>query len=67
VRGRHPDAPSLGTGVFPSILYYDHDGNFCGVENGEDFQDNEKFLRVRWWETVIHSPVQDADGTLGGS
>ena len=48
-------------------MYYDHDGHFRGVENGVDFQDDDEFLRMRWWETVIRPPVRDADGALGGS
>ena len=29
-------------------MYYDYDGNFCGVENGVDFQDEDQFLKIRW-------------------
>ena len=36
----------------PRILYYDREGNFRGVENGVDFQDDDTFLKIRWWETV---------------
>ncbi|KAF9652067.1 hypothetical protein BDM02DRAFT_3089986, partial [Thelephora ganbajun] len=41
----------------PSILYYDHDGNFRGVENGVDFQDDDAFLRMRWWKMIL-SPTE---------
>ena len=46
---RYLDAPNLGTAKVPSILYYDHDGVFCGIENGVDFQDEDEFLKMRWW------------------
>jgi hypothetical protein len=45
-------------------LYYDHDGNFRGVENGVDFQDSDVFLRMKWWEAMLRSPVQNTDGEL---
>ena len=66
MRGRYPDQSNPGSAKVPSILYYDHDGNFCGVENGGDSQDNEAFLRIRWLETVIFLCVQDSNGALGG-
>jgi len=47
-------------------LYYDHNGNFRGVEGGVDFQD-DALVKVKWWEIVLHSPVQTTDGELGGS
>ena len=56
-RDRYPNTPETGSGKVPSILYYDHAGSFCGVENGVDFQDEDEFLRVRWWETAIWSPL----------
>ena len=31
-----------------SILYYDHDGNFRGVENGVDLQDSDTLVRMKW-------------------
>jgi len=48
-------------------LYYDHNGNFRGVENGVDFQDSDAFLKMKWWEVVLRSPVQKTDSELGGS
>jgi len=45
---RYPNTPNLGSAKIPSILYYDLDGNFCGVENGVDFQDDDEFLVMRW-------------------
>ncbi|KAF9783759.1 hypothetical protein BJ322DRAFT_1109608 [Thelephora terrestris] len=38
----------------PSTLYYDQDGNFLGVENGVDFQDDD-FLRLKWWKLLLSS------------
>jgi len=48
MRDRYLNTPNFGSAKVPSILYYDHDGNFCGVENGVDFQDDDTFLRIRW-------------------
>ena len=64
---RYLDAPNLGTAKVPSILYYDHDGVFCGIENGVDFQDEDEFLKMRWCEAAAHSLLSGVDGTLGGS
>ena len=47
-------------------MYYDHSGNFCGVENGVDFQDSVAFLKMKWWETQTFS-CANADSGLGGS
>ena len=44
---RYPNTPNLGSSKVPSVLYYDRDGRFCGIENGMDFQDDE-FLKMRW-------------------
>ena len=57
---RYLNAPNLGSAKVPSILYYDHDGNFCGIENGVDFQDDDAFLRIKWWGSMC-PPVQDTD------
>ena len=67
MRCRYPNTANLGSAKVPSILYYDHDGGFCGVENGVNFQDEEEFLRVRWCDPATCSPSQGADGRLGGS
>ena len=67
MRGRYLNNPNPGSAKIPSILYYDHDGDFCGVENGVNFQDEDEFLKMRWWETVTRSPEQNADVTIGGS
>ena len=48
IRDRYLNTPNLGSAKVPSILYYDHDGNFCGIENGVDFYDDDTFLRIRW-------------------
>ena len=53
---RYPNTPNLGSAKIPSILCYDHDGEFCGVENGVDFQDDDAYLKIRWWE-VVHPRV----------
>jgi len=67
MRGRYLGDPNLGSAKVPSILFYDHKGNFCGVENGLDFQDDDRFLRVGRWDTVISCSLeQDANSTLGG-
>jgi len=58
MRDRYPNTPNLGSAKIPSILYYDHDGNFCGVENGSDFQDDDAYLKLRWYETAIRPPTQ---------
>ena len=47
-RDRYLNTPNLGSAKIPSILCYDHNGNFCGVENGEDFQDDKAFLKIKW-------------------
>jgi len=67
VRGRYSKAQNLDSAKVSSTLRYDRDGNFFGVESGEDLQDDETFLRIKWWMIVMHSPVQDADITLGGN
>ena len=64
---RYLNAPNNESAKVTSILNYDHDGNFCGVEDGFDFQDDGAFLRIRWWGAVASSPLQDADNVLGGS
>ena len=64
---RYPNTPNLGSTKIPSILYYNHDGDFCGVENGMDFQDDDEYLRMRWWEIAIRPPMRVTDDSLGGS
>ncbi|KAF9650931.1 hypothetical protein BDM02DRAFT_3163995 [Thelephora ganbajun] len=54
---RYLNTPNLGSAKVPSILYYDHDGNFRGIENGVDFQDDDAFLRIKWWKLMI-SPTE---------
>ena len=66
-RDRYPNTSNPGSAKVPSTLYYDRDGKFCGVENGVDFQDENAFLRIRWWGTAIHPHMQDTDDKLGGS
>ena len=52
MRNRYPSTPNLGSTEVPSILYYDRKGNFRGIENGVDFQDDDGLLKIRWWETA---------------
>ena len=59
-RGRYLNNPNPGSAKVPSILYYNQDGTFLGVDNGVDFQDDE-YLKMRWWETATRSAVQEAD------
>ena len=42
IRDRYLDNPNPGSGKVSSIMYYDHNGDFCGVENGVDFQDRDR-------------------------
>ena len=63
---RYLNNPNPGSAKVPSVLYYDQDGTFLGVDNGVDFQDDD-YLKMRWWETAICSTVQEADDMLGGS
>ena len=67
MRDRYLNNPNFGSAKVPSISYYDRNGNFRGVENGVDFQDDNEFLKMQWWVTVISSLPQDTDDTLGGS
>ena len=64
---RYLNAPNLGSAKVPSILYYDRDGKFCGVENGVDFQDDDEFLRIKRWEAIVRSPPRGTHDKLGGS
>ena len=49
MRDRYLNNPNgLGSAKVPSILYYDRNGNFRGVENGVDFKDEKEFLKMRW-------------------
>ena len=53
MRDRYLKTPNLGSAKVPSVLYYDRDGKFSGVENGVDFQvvddqDEDEFLNIRW-------------------
>jgi len=47
-RYRYLNNPNPGSAKVPSILYYDHNGRFRGVENGIDFQDSNAFLKMKW-------------------
>ena len=67
MRDRYLDTPNLGSAKVPSILYYDHDGSFCGVENGVDFQEDDEFLKMRWCEIITRPTPKSADSTRGGS
>ena len=66
--GRYLNNPNPGSAKVPSVLYYDRDGNFRGVENGVDFQDSDALCRMKWCEVVsLCSLVQKTDSELGGS
>ena len=67
MRYRYLNTPNLGSAKVPSILHYDHDGKFCGVENGVDFQDEEEFLSIRWYDTMACSSRQETDDRSGGN
>ena len=56
MRHRYLDNPNPGSANVPSILYYDDDGTFCGVENGVDFRDSDEFLQMKWWEIMLRPP-----------
>jgi len=58
MRDRYTNTQNLGSAKIPSTLYYDHDGKFCGVDNGTDFQDDDAYLKLRWCGTVIRPPTQ---------
>ena len=57
MKNRYLNSPYPGSAKVPSTLYYDHNGNFLGIENGIDFQDEEAYVRMRWWEIVIYLAV----------
>ena len=66
--GRYLNNPNPGSAKVPSVLYYDRDGDFRGVENGVDFQDSDALFRMKWCEVVsLCSLVQNTDSELGGS
>ena len=67
MRDRYLNTVGLASAKVPSILYYDHDSNFCGVENGVDFQDDDAYLKMRRRETMTRPPMHAADDSLGGS
>ena len=64
---RYLNNPNPGSAKVSSILYYDRNGNFRGVENGVDFQDSDEFLKMKWWEIGLRSPVQNTESESGGS
>jgi len=66
MRYRCPNSSNLESARVPSVLYYDHNGNFRGVLKGVDFQDSDALIKVKWWEAVLHSPVQNTDSESGG-
>jgi len=39
---------SGGAEKVSSVMYYDHDGKFCGVKNGTNVQDDDAFLKIGW-------------------
>ncbi|KAF9783757.1 hypothetical protein BJ322DRAFT_877685 [Thelephora terrestris] len=53
---RYLNNPNPGSAKVPSILYYDQNGKFLGVENGVDFQD-DNLLKMRWWKLLL-SPAE---------
>ncbi|KAF9783741.1 hypothetical protein BJ322DRAFT_1021545 [Thelephora terrestris] len=52
-RGRYLGNPNVGSAKVPSVLYYDRDGNFQGVENGTGPRDDESLIRMRWWKLML--------------
>ena len=48
MRPRYLNNPNPGSAKVSSIMYYDHSGNFRGVENGVGFQDGDEFLKMKW-------------------
>ena len=67
MRHRYLNNPNSGSAKVPSILYYDQNGDFCGVENGIDFQDSDAFIKMKWWEIGLRPPVQNTENESGGS
>ena len=55
-RGRYLDNPNVGSAKVPSILYYDRNGHFRGVENGAGLQDDESLLQMRWFVGAAYFP-----------
>ena len=45
---RYLNNPNPGSSKISSVLYYDQNGNFCGVENGVDFQECDDYLKMKW-------------------
>ena len=45
----------MGSTKVPSVLYYDSNGKFRGVENGTGLQDDESLLQMRWFVDPIYS------------
>ncbi|KAF9783747.1 hypothetical protein BJ322DRAFT_877041 [Thelephora terrestris] len=50
---KYLDNPNVGSAKVPSILYYDRQGNFRGVENGKGLQDDESLIQMRWWKLLL--------------
>ncbi|KAF9783740.1 hypothetical protein BJ322DRAFT_1109589 [Thelephora terrestris] len=50
---KYLDNPNVGSAKVPSILYYDQNGNFRGVENGTGLQDDESLIELRWWKLLL--------------
>ncbi|KAF9782375.1 hypothetical protein BJ322DRAFT_1111242 [Thelephora terrestris] len=50
---RYLDNPNAGSAKVPSILYYDRNGNFRGVENGTGLEDDEGLIQMRWWKLAL--------------
>ena len=48
MRSRYLNNPNPGSAKVPSILYYDRNGHFRGVDNGVNFQDNDELLKMKW-------------------
>jgi len=48
MRDRYLNTPGSGSEKVSSIMYYDHDGKFCGVKNGVNLQDDDAFLKIKW-------------------
>ena len=64
---RYLDNPNVGTAKVPSILYYDKNGNFRGVENGTGLQDDESLIQMRWSVVYKYPPSSSLLIVTGGS
>jgi len=57
----------VGSAKVPSILYYDRNGDFRGVEDGTGLQDDESLLQMRWFVDPTYLSSTGALTSTGGS